>query len=193
MDKIQPELSRTSVTDHTSLWLTIKIATITLTTLTLFSKDLTIIFSDALQSETTSQILAIPFIFAYLLYRKHKTLRAVLPLESKNQTKPLRHLPLVAGVLLVITSVLLYWHGSYTFTPLEYHLFALPVFAAGLVLFLFNAQSLRQLAFPIAFLFFLEPPPSEILYTLGAALSALSAQVSSALVSLIGIPSTLTS
>jgi exosortase len=70
---------------------------------------------------------------------------------------------------------------------------ALPIFVAGLILLLFNSQTLRQLAFPIAFLFFLVPPPSEILYASGATLSTLSSEVSTALVSLVGIPSTLNS
>lgn len=42
--------------------------------------------------------------------------------------------------------MLLYWHGSYTFTPLEYHILTLPIFAAGLTLILFNPQTLRQVA-----------------------------------------------
>jgi exosortase/archaeosortase family protein len=64
---------------------------------------------------------------------------------------------------------------------------------AGLILLIFNPQTLRQLAFPICFLIFLIPPPSEILYALGATLSVVSAEASNAIVNALGIPSTITS
>ena len=65
----------------------------------------------------------------------------------------------------------------------------LPVLVAGLTLILFNGQTLRQLAFPIAFLFFLTPPPTEILYSVGSTLSDLSAHASNALVNAFGMAS----
>jgi exosortase len=178
---------------ETGITLGLKTATLIVATLALFGQDLAIIFIDALQSETTSYILAIPFLFAYLIYRKRKMLRAVIPLENKNQSKETRHLPAIAGILLSVTAILLYWHGSHTFTPLEYHVLALPIFVAGLILLIFNPQTLRQLAFPICFLIFLIPPPSEILYALGATLSVVSAEASNAIVNALGIPSTITS
>jgi exosortase len=120
-------------------------------------------------------------------------LAAVIPLENRNQPRETRHLAAIAGLLSSATAVLLYWHGSYTFTPLEYHVLALPIFVAGLILLIFNPQTLRQLAFPICFLIFLIPPPSEILYALGATLSVVSAEASNAIVNALGIPSTITS
>jgi len=170
-----------------------KTAVIALATLALFNQDLAILFSDALQSETASHFLAIPFLFIYLIYRKRKMLRAVIPLKSEDELKEARHIPLICGVILSATAVLLYWHGSYTFTPLEYHMFTLPIFVAGLTLILFNPQTLRQLAFPIAFLIFLVPPPSEILYTLGSTLSVISSEASNTIVNAFGIPSIITS
>lgn len=178
---------------QSELFLTIKITALAAAVITLFSQDLTIIFADALQSEATSHILAIPFIFAYLIYRKRKILRAVVPLENKNQPKEIRYLPATSGLLLSATAILLYWYGSYTFTPLEYHIFAMPIFLAGLILILFNSQTLRQLAFPIAFLMFLTPPPSDILFAIGATLAVVSAEASNAIANLMGIPSMLTS
>jgi exosortase len=166
---------------------------VVLSTIALFSQDLVTIFSDALQSESFSHLLAVPFIFVYLVYRKRKMLRAVIPNENKSEPKEIRHLPLICGILLSTTSVLLYWYGSYTFTPIEYHMFALPIFAAGVILILFNPQTLRQLAFPIAFLMFLMPPPSEILYTLGATLSTISTEASNALANAFGVQSTIIS
>jgi len=173
--------------------LAVKIAAVAVATLTLFSQDLAIIFNDALRSETTSHILAIPFIFTYLIYRKRKMLTAVTALETQNQPKETKHLPTIAGILLSATAILLYWYGSYTFTPLEYHISALPIFTAGLALILFNPQTLRQLAFPIAFLILLTPPPSDILYGLGSTLSVISSEASYGIVNALGVPSTLSS
>ena len=178
---------------ETQTTLAVKAVTLIAVTILLFSQDLTILFNDALRSETTSHLLAIPVLFAYLIYRKRKMLRAVIPIQNKNQPKETRHLPLIAGILLATTAILLYWHGSYTFTPLEYHMLSLPIFTAGLTLILFNPQTLRQLAFPVAFLIFLMPPPSEILYAVGSTLSVLSSEASNTIVNALGIPSTITS
>jgi len=59
-------------THRSHIILALKALTITVATLILFHQDLTIIFSDALQSEITNYILAIPIIFTYLIYRKRK-------------------------------------------------------------------------------------------------------------------------
>lgn len=179
--------------DRNNLYLFLKILILTVSTLTIFHQDLTIVFNDALQSETTSHILAIPFLFAYLIYRKRKILRAVIPLENSNQPKRTQYLPVIAGALLAATAVLFYWHGSHTFTPLEYHMLALPIFVSGLMLILFNTQTTRQLAFPIAFLAFLMPPPSEILYIVGSALSVIGSEASAALAKIIGVSSAIIS
>jgi len=170
----------------------LKIAAVVLATLAIFYQDLAIIVNDALQSEYMSYILAVPFIFAYLLYRKRKMLRAAIA-ETKREPDATRYLPLIAGIFLAATAILLYWQGSYTFTPLEYHMIALPIFAASLILIFFNAQTLRQSVFAVAFLFLLTPPPLEILYGLGSALSTTTSQNSYTLVRLFQIPATLTS
>jgi len=171
----------------------LKVATIIASTLAIFHQDLAIIINDALQNEATSYVLTIPFLFIYLIYRKRKMLRKVIPLENKEQPKKTRHLPTIMGILISTTAILLYWQGSYTFTPLQYHMLTLPIFTVGLTLILFNTQTLRQLAFPIAFLILLTPPPSQILYTLGSTLSVISSKVSYAIISALGIPATLIS
>jgi len=174
-----------------TLAISLKTTTILVATLVLFYQDLAIIANNALQSEFMSHILAIPFLFAYLLYRKRKMVRAVIPFETSNQSKQTKHLSTLSGMVLCVTAMILYWHGSYTFTPLEYHILTLPIFTAGLTLILFNPQTLRQLAFPIIFLIFLTPPPSEILYGLGATLSVISSEASNTLVNALGIASTI--
>jgi len=174
-----------------SLFLTAKILVLAGSTIALFSQDLAILFNDALQNETTSYMLLIPIIFAYLIYRKRKMLKAAVSVDNSNEPKETRHVPLLCGALLTLTAILLYWYGSYTFTPLENHMLTLPLFVGGLTLILFNAQTLRQLVFPIAFLAFLIPPPSEILYALGSALSTLSSEIPNAIINAFGIPSTI--
>jgi len=174
-----------------SLFLTAKILVLAGSTIALFSQDLAILFNDALQNETTSYMLLIPIIFAYLIYRKRKMLKAAVSVDNSNEPKETRHVPLLCGALLTLTAILLYWYGSYTFTPLENHMLTLPLFVGGLTLILFNAQTLRQLVFPIALLAFLIPPPSEILYALGSALSMLSSEIPNAIINAFGIPSTI--
>jgi exosortase len=193
MSKIVPKLQWHLPIIPTDLVSALKIAVIVTATLTVFFQDLTLIFTDALHNETTSYILAIPFIFVYLIYRKRKMLRAVMPLSNKEQPGNIRHLASIAGILLAATAVLLYWYGLCTFTPVEYHMFSLPLFTAGLCLVLFNPQTLRQLAFPTALLFFLVPPPPAILHSAGSTLQVLSAEASNAIVNVFHIPSTLTS
>jgi len=163
--------------DRGLLILGLKIAVIFAAVLLVFRQDLAIVAADALQNESTSYILAIPFLFAYLVYRKRRMLRTVIPLESQGQPKIMRYSGTMAGVLLSSTAILLYWYGSHTFTPLEYHMLTLPVFAAGLTLILFNTHTVRQLAFALAFLVLLTPPPSEILSNVGSTLSVISSEV----------------
>lgn len=171
----QTEMQRQHRSDaftQTRIAFALKIATIITATIAVFYGDLILIFSDALQNEAAIYILAVPFIIAYLVYRKRKMFRAVIPLNCNNQPKNTRNLASLSGVLVAATAVLLYWQGSYQFTPLEAHIYAftpirlhilaLPIFATGLILILFNPQALKQLALPVAFLFFLTPPPSEI-------------------------------
>jgi exosortase/archaeosortase family protein len=152
--------------EPSNLLLAAKAATITVATIIFYLQDLAMVFNDALKKEATSYILVVPILLVYLVYRKRKMLRATISTKPENQPKNTRHIPTLAGILLCITAIVLYWYGSYTFTPLEYHLLTLPIFTAGLTLILFNPQTLRQALFPIAFLPFLTPPPSEILYSL---------------------------
>lgn len=184
---------RTPKIDRGSIALIAKTATVVSATIAIFSQDLAIILGDAIQSETNSHILVIPFIIAYLLYRKRRLLKVSMSLRETGSPKETRHLSTIIGALLSVTAIILYWYGSYTFTPLEYHMFTLPIFVAGLTLVLFNRQTLRQLAFPIAFFYFLIPPPSQLLSNIGATLSIISSEASNAIVNLLGVPSTLTS
>jgi exosortase len=176
----------------TTLPVWLGVATLVIATIAFYLQDLTMIFTDALDNEATSYILIIPIILAYLIYRKRKILRATITDNTQNQPKNTRYYSLASGILLCLIAILVYWWGSYTFTPLEYHLATLPILVAGLTLVLFNPQILKQNLFSTIFLIFLTPPPTGIFNNIGSALSVYSSEASTALAQLFRIPATLT-
>ncbi len=187
-----PAISQLAPSDNkNTIVVTARFFAVAIAILALYSQDLSMVFNDALHSEASFHILAVPFIFGYLLYRKRNMVSASIPLSSTSKNFFQKNFSTITGIVLCATAFLAYWFGSYTFLPLEYHMLTLPIFAAGLILILFNPQTLRQLFFPIAFLIFLTPPPIEILYTAGATLSDLSAVASNGLASILGLHSTL--
>ncbi len=170
----------------------IKFSVVIIGVIAFYLQDLTLVFSNALSDESTYHILAIPFLFGYLVYRKRAMISASFSQQKQTKSFIQKNFTLLVGILLFATAVLVYWFGSYTFTPLEYHMLTLPIFTAGIILILFNGQTLKQLAFPIIFLFFLTPPPSDILYSVGSTLSDLSAHASNSLANAFGMASTIT-
>ncbi len=178
---------------RTNMVLGFKAGFIVAATLMLFLQDLTIVASDALQSEFTTYILIIPFLFSFLIYRKRKMIKASITFESSSLRGKVFPYKEIAGALLFLLAFLVYSYGSFTFTSLEYHLLALPIFVIACILILFNPQTLRQLAFPIIFLFFLTPPPLQIVYQAGATLSGFSSQAAYILLKTFGLPVSLTS
>ena len=175
-----------------SLAVATKFAVIVAVVVAFYLQDLNLVFSNAISDEATYHILAIPFLFGYLLYRKRRMVSASLRQNNQNISSTLaKNFTLIVGVLLCAIAILSYWFGSYTFTPIEYHMLTLPILTAGLILILFNGQTLKQLAFPIVFLFFLTPPPTEILYSVGSTLSDLSAHASNALANAFGLASSI--
>ncbi|MGA2310447.1 MAG: exosortase/archaeosortase family protein [Candidatus Bathyarchaeia archaeon] len=155
-----------------------------------YFQDMRILFGDALNDESTSYILVIPIIFAYLLFRKRKMLRATISIENSNRSMINTVQITAVGVLVCTLAILLYWQSAYTFTPLEYQILTMPIFVTGLILILFNLQTLRQTVFPILFLAFLTPPPSELLYSFGSTLSVISSEASAAIANVFGINAT---
>jgi exosortase len=171
----------------------LKTSTLIVAVMALYFQDLRIIFTDAFANESTSYVLTIPFLCVYLIYRKRRMLPASMLAEEENYTGNTRYFSALIGFLLCATAMVLYWYGSYTFTPLEYHALTLPFFTAGITLVMFNRQTLRQAAFPIAFLIFLAPIPSDIIYNVGSTLSVVSSGASNAIVNALGIHSTISS
>jgi exosortase/archaeosortase family protein len=192
--KLSPSFQRLAALKNPgNLALALKASTLIVAVTALYFQDLRIIFTDALINEATSYILIMPFLFAYLIYRKRRMLRATIAAERRDPSDNTKHFGALGGILLSATAIILYWYGSYTFTPLEYHVLTLPLFAAGLTLILFNPQTLRQAAFPTVFLAFLVPLPSQIIYNLGSTLSIISSVASNRIVNLLGIHSTISS
>jgi exosortase len=183
MKTLHPHLSRSQIL------LIVKVGAIILTALAFYWQDLIILANEAIQSEFMAHILAIPFLFAYLLYRKRKMLRAVIPFETtETKSQKIIFSNVTIGAILYLLAILIYWYGSYTFIPLEYHMASLVIFVIGCVLIMFNTFTLRVLAFPIAFLIFLMPPPLEIIYTLGSTMSIVSSQAAYTILKTIGLP-----
>ncbi|MGD0160673.1 MAG: exosortase/archaeosortase family protein [Candidatus Bathyarchaeia archaeon] len=172
------------------LSLVLKIAAFLVAVVLVFHLDLATVAVKAVQNESASYVLAVPVLFAYLLYRKRKMLRAVMPLESQAHTGVMKYLATIGGLLLTSAALVLYWYSSSMDYHAAYHILTLPIFAAGLTLILFNTQTLKESAFPMAFLVLLTPP-SGILTGVGEAFSSASSKVSFALIRAVGIPSTL--
>jgi len=194
MDKTVPTAPQTILNlARSNAVLALKATTLTVAVIALYFQDLSIVFADALYNEATSHILIVPLILAYLVYRKRKMLRATIGLTNEKKLNYTTHFGTSSGILLCTTAVMLYWYASRTFSPLEYHLLTLPIFTAGLLLVLFNPQTLRQAIFPTIFLVFLVPPPSEILTGVGATLSVYSAEIPNSIVNFLGVHSTMTS
>jgi len=171
---------------NSKIIITLKSSAIILATLVFYWQDLNIILNEALKNEITTHIILIPFLFTYLVYRKRKMLKAVITFENDRKINDE-----IFGPLICLLAILLYWYGSYTFQPLEYHLLSLPIFISGTILILYNTETLKTLIFPIAFLLFLIPPPTEIAYTTGAHLATFSTQIAYNILKTIGLPVTL--
>lgn len=183
MKTLHPHLSRSQIL------LTVKAGAIMLTALAFYWQDITILANETVQSEFMAHILAIPFLFAYLLYRRRKMLKAAIPFKS-TETKSVKSVfsSVTIGGILYLLAILVYWYGSYTFIPLEYHMASLVIFVIGCVLIMFNTFTLRVLAFPIAFLIFLMPPPLEIIYALGSSMSIVSSETAYTILKAVSLP-----
>jgi len=173
---------------RSTMALSIKVIAVLGVTIAIYFHDLTMIANEAIRSELMSHIVALPFLLAYLLYRKRKMLRATIPFETTNAIRKPTYVHEIVGALLCFTSFLLYWQGSYTFHLIEYHMISLPLFTAGLTLVIFNTKTLKVLAFPIAFLLFMTPPPLPIVYAAGAALSTVSSEAAYNVLKALGLP-----
>jgi len=173
---------------HSNIAIGIKVATILSATLAIYHQDLTILANEILQGELMNHILVLPFLLTYILYRKRRMLRGVIPFRTFSPKRGKIFANEIVGALLCLLAFLLYSYGSYTFQPLEHHMVSLPIFVAGCVLIIFNTQTLKVLVFPIAFLLFLTPPQLEIVYAAGSILSTLSSEAAYNILKATGLP-----
>jgi len=167
-------------------------ASTTLIILIVYSRDLAIIAKEALRNEALSHILLIPFLAGFLFCLKRDMVKATLALH-RHLEKGKINIEEIIGVSLCLVAFLTYWYGSYTFHPLEYHLLSLPIFLVGVTMILFNLKTVIALIYPIVFLFFLVPPPTELTYYLGGALANFNTQASHIILKSLGLPVTLSS
>jgi exosortase len=193
MEKTKHVLNKTAANIKTYYQHIISAAFIVLLVLIVYGHDLEILMNEALQSEAFSHVLLIPFFAGILLYLKKDMLKASLALEKLQKKTKTQYLDEVIGTALCLIAFLLYWYGSHTFYPLEYHLFSIPIFIMGITLILFNLKTLIVLIFPILFLLFLIPPPTEWMYTIGGTMANFNTQASYTLLKTLGLPVTLSS
>lgn len=174
-----------SLRTHYALILSIIISLIAI--VIVYWQDFEILANEALHTESSTHIILIPLFTGYLLYKRRDYAAATL----QNQQKRIKYFDEVLGLALCLVAFLLYWYGSYTFYPLEYHLLSLPIFIAGITTILFNFSVLRVILFPILFLLFLIPPPTEPTYVVGSLLANFNTHASFTILKSLGLPVTL--
>jgi len=154
----------------------------------LYWYDFKMLFNEALHNDVMSYIIAIPFIFIYLLYRRRKIfLMSVFMSEQKSKLYKY-HNNFILGLFLCMFSLVLKFYGSYTFYSVEYHIFSFPIFICGLILIIYNDVVLKSIFFPIIFLFLLIPIPDTIMFKIGANLSIYSSKISYIILKLFSLP-----
>ncbi|MEM1540101.1 MAG: exosortase/archaeosortase family protein [Candidatus Bathyarchaeia archaeon] len=159
--------------------------------LVVYWRDLEILVNEAVHAEALSHALLLPVFVGILVYWKKDVLKASFTLDSMQKSFGDLYFNSLVGLSLCLIAFLIYWYGSYTFYPLEYHMFSLPIFVAGAIIIVFNLKALKALAVPVALLIFLVPIPNEVTYTLGGSLANLNTQASYTLLKGLGIPVTL--
>ena len=161
---------------------------IILLVLIVYGQDLAILANEALYSEALTHVLLIPGFTAIIFYLKKDAVLASYALLKQQRRTRLPYIDEVTGVALCLVAFLIYWYGSSTVNALEYHLLSLPVFVMGVTLVLFNFKTLTTLLFPILFLFFLTPLPTDYMYTVGSALAAFNTHAAFTLLHTAGLP-----
>ncbi len=154
-------------------------------------RDLEILANEALYTEALSHVLLMPLFVGVLLYWKRDAFKASVALDSLRKKSGSMFFDEFVGLSLCLIAFLVYWYGSYTFYPLEYHMLSLPIFVAGVILILFNLKTLKALIIPVVLLVFLVPIPNEITYTLGGNLANFNTQASYTMLKGFGLPVTL--
>ncbi|TLY01468.1 MAG: exosortase/archaeosortase family protein [Thaumarchaeota archaeon] len=172
-----------------------KAAVIISAVIVLYYSDLSLIFGNALKFTTgniTNYVITIPFLSAFIIYRKRNVLRVSATLDRGNRLQRIR-LDDVVGVTLCGVAVILYLAGSATLYALEFHVLSLPIFLVGSTIIVFNFGTLRHAFVAIMLTLYLQPPPGEIISELAADLSWTSAVIVEGLMAPLGLPISLDS
>lgn len=119
----------------------------------------------------------VPFFSGYLVWRQRGRLKAVIP---HARTSGAGLLVLLGGIgMLVLGDI-----GAELFLSRG----SLIVILAGLILFHLGPSVLRQVSFPLTFLFFMVPLPAIIFYAVTFPLQSLAAQNAAWALDLFGVP-----
>ncbi|MDW8275727.1 MAG: exosortase/archaeosortase family protein, partial [Candidatus Nitrosocaldus sp.] len=177
-------LAVTGIKPHTAML--VKAAVIAVAVALIYASDLAIVFRDALvfsSANITNYILVIPFLIAYIVYRKRRMLIAHA-IEPRARAFRLDD---AIGLTMVFAALMLYIYGSLTLYAMEYHIYSIPILVAGLTALLFNLRVLRHAIFAIAILAYLQPPPAELLSEIAGDLSWISATLAEAMLKAYGL------
>jgi exosortase len=94
----------------------------------------------------------------------------------------------VSGLFLCMIAYLFHGYSSRIFYTLELNILSMPLFIGGVILIMYNIQTLRTLLFPLCFMLLLIPPPIQLLQQAGVYLSSLSTNASYSILSLLQVP-----
>jgi len=166
---------------------------ISATVFVIYRHDLQMLVNEALNNEAFTHILLVPFFVGFLFYLKKNVVEASIALEKDRRRSKVEHADELVGVVLCLIAFLIYWYGSHTFYPLEYHIFSIPIFITGVILIIFDLKTTLILLFPTFFLFFLVPPPMELLYSVGGFMANFETQPAYLLLKNLGLPVQLSS
>jgi len=169
----------------------LEVPVVTLSIVAAYWHDLTILLDDVLNNEMASYILALPFLTAYMIYRRRNLVKAQLALETEERDNIIAKD--IIGASLCLSALFLYIYGCFTFKIIEYHLVSLTIFIAGCVVLLTGIHNLRNLAFPLGFLLLLIIPYREEAYQAGAQLSTLTSTITYSILRALNHPVDLTS
>jgi exosortase len=116
----------------------------------------------------------VPFVIAYLVFRK------------QNRLKEIEALGIFSGLIILLTGIVLYLASLFLKSNFTAYL-SLPLVILGVLLYLKGKKFTKELLFPLAFLFFMLPLPEFMIIGISFKLKILAAQLATNLGNLIGI------
>jgi len=140
----------------------------------IYGQDLGTIFQKAFNFSSGNignYIIAIPFLLAYVVYRK----RGELHLAVSAGIQKHRYLDELVGIATCCVAIGIFFFGSTTFYALEYHIFSLIIFGAGATVVLFNITTFKKIFFAFVLASFLIPIPIEFTNALISGLNPITA------------------